>query len=102
MNEHNILRFATLALVLAAAPAVHAVAQPRLTNARVTEQAVTRPLGDTVKPLVANSAEPIWIAYAAPVEDGSSTMCCWSGMDDIGRGDNACCGMCRLEPGSGT
>jgi hypothetical protein len=102
MNEHNILRFATLALVLVAAPAMQATAQPKLTNARVTEQAVTRPLGDTITQLVASAAEPIWIAYAAPVEDGSATMCCWSGMDDFGRGDHACCGMCRLEPGSGT
>jgi hypothetical protein len=92
---------ALLAALILLMPSAAAFAQPRLSNARVTEQAVTRSLADTVS-LAAASAEPIWIAYAAPVEDGSSTMCCWSGMDDIGRGDNACCGMCRLEPGSGT
>jgi hypothetical protein len=77
-------------------------AQPRLTNARVTEQAVTRRLSDTMKGLVASAgADPMWIAYAVPVEDGSSSMCCWSNGTIEGRSDS-CCGACRLEPGSGT
>lgn len=89
--------FALAVLFLAAAPAF---AQPRLTNARVTGQPVARTLSETVNRLVAAAAEPIWIAYAAPVEDGSSSMCCWSNGRIEGRGD--CCGSCRLEPGSGT
>jgi hypothetical protein len=78
-------------------------AQPRLTNARVTEQAVTRTLTETVNQLTAASTAPLWIAYAMPVENGSSSMCCWSGgFDNVGRGNDACCGTCKLEPGSGT
>jgi hypothetical protein len=59
-------------------------------------------VNDTINQLVTSSAGPIWIAYAMPVEDGRSSMCCWSGGFDGGRGDDACCGTCRLEPGSGT
>ena len=98
MNSNSAWQFAILALLLASVPAA---AQPRLTNARVTEQPVARTLSETVNRLVSSSAEPIWIAYAVPVEDGSSSMCCWSSGDGFGRGD-ACCGSCRLEPGSGT
>jgi hypothetical protein len=94
------VRRCTMAGVVLLSVGAPAVAQPRLTNARVTEQAVTRALDATINGLVSSSTDPIWIAYAAPVENGSSSMCCWSGMDDT-RSD-ACCGTCRLEPGSGT
>ena len=87
-------------LVLAAAPAL---AQPRLTNARVTEHALTRTLTETIDQLVMSSKQPIWIAYAMPVENGSSSMCCWSGgAENGGRSSDQCCGTCRLEPGGGT
>ena len=80
-----------------------AVAQPKLTNARVTEQAVTRTLTETITQLVTGSTQPVWIAYAMPVENGSSSMCCWTGGFDNGsRNGDQCCGTCRLEPGSGT
>jgi hypothetical protein len=100
MTEYTGARIAILAVLLTALPVA---AQPRLSNARVTEQAVTRTLSDTVNRLVSAAVEPMWIAYGVPVENGSSSMCCWSGgVEGIGRGDGACCGGCRLEPGSGT
>lgn len=90
----------SVAVVAVLAVSAPAVAQPRISNGRVTEQPVTRTLSETVNRLVAAATEPMWIAYAAPVEDGSSSMCCWStGIE--GRGSD-CCGSCRLEPGSGT
>jgi hypothetical protein len=98
MSDNTVRRLMVLMLLLVAAPVF---AQPKLTNARVTEQAVTRGLGDTINQLTSASTSTLWIAYAMPVENGSSSMCCWSGGFD-GRGNDACCGTCRLEPGSGT
>jgi hypothetical protein len=70
--------------------------EPRLTNGRVTPQAVRGSLDATIDQIVQATTEPAWIAYAAPVADGRSQMCCWSGPD------GACCGGCRLEPGGGS
>jgi hypothetical protein len=92
-----------LALAAVLVVAASAAGQPRLANARVTEQAVTHTLSETVNRLTTASTETTWIAYAMPVENGSSSMCCWSGgFDSAGRGNDACCGTCKLEPGSGT
>jgi hypothetical protein len=79
--------------------ALPCAAQPRLTNARVTERAVAGGLDATVRQIVDAATEPAWIAWAAPVADGRSNMCCFSGDWNGGmtRG-----GQCRLEPGSGT
>ena len=79
--------------------ALPCAAQPRMTDARVTERPVTGSLDATVRGVSAAASEPLWIAWAAPVEDGRSTMCCFHGDWDTG-GNRM--GGCRLEPGSGT
>jgi hypothetical protein len=74
-------------------------AQPRMTDARVSERAVAGSLDATIRAIAASSPEPLWVAWAAPVEDGRSTMCCFQG--DWETAANRV-GTCRLEPGSGT
>jgi hypothetical protein len=80
--------------------ALPCAAQPRLTGARLTSRALTGSLESAVRQ-VANAAgtQPAWVAWAAPVADGRSTMCCYYG--DFS-GDMATGGTCRLEPGTGS
>jgi len=86
----------TAALLAVALPCA---AQPRITGARVTERALAGSLDATVRSIAAAATEPAWIAWAAPVADPRSNMCCFNGdwNDSAARA-----GTCRLEPGSGT
>jgi hypothetical protein len=83
-----------LLLLLAAVPAA---AQPRITNARVIEHTVSGSLEPTIRQIAGAATDPIWIAYAVPIENPERSMCCWSGVSQIGARE----GGCRLEPGSG-
>jgi hypothetical protein len=74
------------------AVALPCAAQPRLTNAKVTERALAGSLQDAVRD-AANSGGALWLGWAAPVADGRSTMCCYRDSDFGG-------GRCHLEPGS--
>ena len=86
----------TACLLVVALPCA---AQPRMSEARVTTHAVSGSLDATLRSLVASMSEPAWVAWAAPVADARSTMCCFH--DNWNDGANAV-GACRLEPGSGT
>jgi hypothetical protein len=75
--------------------ALPCAAQPRLTHTQVTERALTGALQAAVRQAARTASTPEWIAWAAPVADGRSTMCCYNGDWDAGT-----TGRCRLEPGS--
>jgi hypothetical protein len=79
------------------AVALPCAGQPRITNGQVTNQALAGSLDAAVRQLAtAAGAKPAWIAWAAPVADGRSSMCCFNG---DWHGGSATGGRCRLEPG---
>jgi HEAT repeats len=88
------------ALVTAAmlAVALPCAGQPRILNGQVRTEALAGTLEATVRQVAGSAgAKPAWIAWAAPVADGRSTMCCFNG-DWHASADTG--GRCRLEPGS--
>src|SRR5581483_340402 len=102
--------FRTIALtifgwsLLSAAPALaQAQAQAdlpmRLTNANVRQVPASGNLAAQVKELVAQQADPGWIAYTQPMIEGKTAGCCYGNDGGIYiDGDaSACCGLCRLE-----
>jgi hypothetical protein len=95
--------FTTLASALGAAALTAAVAlaqQPRLTNGKVTTQPAPA-LQQAFKAAVSNYADVGWIGYAVPVVDGERVMCCFNsgnGFVNGTGGNQACCGMCMLDP----
>jgi hypothetical protein len=78
------------------AVALPCAAQPRMTGAQVTERALAGSLQATVRQAASTGSTPAWIAWAAPVADGRSTMCCFRGDSQAGETG----GTCRLEPGA--
>ena len=77
--------------------ALPCAAQPRILNGQVTSQALTGTLEATVRQLAASTgAKAAWVAWAAPVADGRSSMCCFSG---DWHGESVTGGRCGLEPG---
>ena len=78
--------------------ALPCAAQPRLLNAKPVVQPLAGSLDAAVRQMAdVAGAEAAWIAWAAPVVDGRSSMCCFNGDWDAGRTTG---GRCRLEPGS--
>ena len=98
--------FTTLASALGAAAVTAAVAlaqQPRLANGTVTMQPAAT-LQQAFRAAVNTHADVGWVGYGVPVVDGERTMCCFNsgntfvnGVMTTG-GNQACCGMCSLEP----
>ena len=75
-----------------------AEAQPaNLTGAALTVRQADR---DFVRQAQALAEDPAahWIGWEAP-SSGERSSCCWSSSD--GWGSGACCGRCRLDPGTG-
>src|SRR5215204_4976153 len=88
--------FTTLASALGAVALTAAVAlaqPPRLTNGKVTTQPAAT-LQAAFRAAVNTHTDAGWIGYSVPVVDGERTMCCFNS----GNGNQACCGMCSLEP----
>lgn len=88
--------------LLSAAPALaqaQADVPMRLTNANVRQVPASRNLAAQVKELVAQQADPGWIAYTQPMIEGKTAGCCYGNDGGIYiDGDaSACCGLCRLE-----
>jgi hypothetical protein len=81
----------TAALVAAASAAT---AQPRLSNGELRPAAITGTFNRASLDALAAKTGVAWVGYAVPVTSGDHQMCCWSG------DGTACCGECRLEPGS--
>jgi hypothetical protein len=85
-----------LALLLIAAPAA---AQGRFTNARTETRAAAQGADAIARDVRAVAARggAAWIGYRVPMIAGPRHLCCY----DSFNGTDACCGMCRLENGSG-
>jgi hypothetical protein len=83
--------FAVIAFVAAAAPAS---AQPRLSNGELRPTAVAGTFNRSAFDALTAKTDAAWFGYSVPMTSGDRRMCCWN--DDMG----ACCGECRLEPGS--
>lgn len=80
--------------------ALPCAAQPRVVNAKITEQPLAGSLDAAVRQIAdATGSQAAWIAWAAPVVDGRRDMCCFNGDWDAGRITG---GRCRLEPGYST
>ena len=91
--------FTTLASALGAAALTAAVAlaqQPRLTNGKVTTQPAPA-LPQAFAAAINSHSDVGWVGYAVPVVDGERVMCCFNSGDTFG-GNQACCGMCTLDP----
>ena len=82
--------------VLAAAPAA---SQGRFTNARAEQRSAATGLEREVRAVMARGGAT-WIGYRAPMTAGPRHMCCYDSFSNPGSND-ACCGVCRLENGSG-
>jgi len=90
----------TLAIVLLAASA--AAAQGRFTNARTETRAASQGSDAIAREVRAVAARggAVWIGYRAAMVAGPRHMCCYDSVIDS-RDAGTCCGMCRLENGSG-
>jgi hypothetical protein len=85
---------------------VAAAQQPRIDNGRITLEQAGASLAQSVRSLIASTADVAWIGYSVPVVDGERMMCCSdSGTTWINGtmvSEAACCATCRLEPSSST
>ena len=82
-------------IVLAASP-IALGAQGRFTNARTETRSAAQGLEREIQAIAARGGI-VWIGYRAPIVAGHRQMCCFDGPPD----STGCCGMCRLEGGSG-
>jgi hypothetical protein len=81
-----------------------AAAQGRVSNAKTETRAATQALEQEIRALAARPGVT-WVGYRAPMVAGPRQMCCFDSLTDARVdgtvGGSACCGMCRLESGSG-
>jgi hypothetical protein len=89
-----VLRAAVLGVALLGAAAPVA-AQGRITNARTETRSAAQGLEREVRAVAARTGAS-WIGYRVPMVAGPRQMCCFDSISDSG-----CCGLCRLESGSG-
>ena len=85
-----------LVAAITAAAAHPIAAQGRITNARTETRPVAQSLDREMRAL-ANRAGVTWAGYRVPMIAGSRHMCCYDSVGDT----HGCCGVCRLENGSG-
>ena len=100
--------FRSIALALTAATATSVAVvlaqQPRITNGKIDQQAVSNSLAQSFRSLVAAQSDVGWIGYAVPIVDSERVMCCFSGDTNFINGTisssdaRSCCRACRLEP----
>jgi hypothetical protein len=72
-------------------------AQGRFTNARTETRPAAQGLEREVRALAARGGVT-WFGYRVPMVSGPRQMCCY---DTISSSGDSCCGVCRLESGSG-
>jgi hypothetical protein len=85
------------ALILFAPFAAAALAQGRITNARTETRSAAQGLEPEMRAAAARQGVT-WVGYRAPMVAGPRQMCC----NDVSSAPpGACCGLCRLESGSG-
>lgn len=83
-------------LALALLTAASAAAQGRITNARTETRSAAQGLDREVRAVLSRSGAT-WFGYRVPMVAGPRQMCCY----DTISSDQTCCGICRLESGSG-
>ena len=83
----------TASLTVLAAPAA---GQGRFTNARTETRSAAQGLDREVRAIAARGGAA-WIGYRAPMTASQRHMCCYDNISSAGN----CCGICRLENGSG-
>jgi len=86
-----------IALTIALMASAAANAQGRFTNARTETRAAAQGLDSEVRALAARGGIT-WFGYHVPMVSGPRQMCCY---DTIPPSGDSCCGVCRLEGGSG-
>src|SRR5262249_18812380 len=72
-------------------------AQGRIGNARTETRSAAQGLEREVRAIAGRSGVT-WFGYRVPMVAGPRQMCCY---DTVATRDDACCGSCRLESGSG-
>jgi hypothetical protein len=83
------MKHACLILLAAAAAAL---AQPRMTNAKLETRAFSGGV-DQFKALISSQTQPVWFGYTVPIIPGDRNSCCYYSSDGMSwRG-------CNLEPG---
>jgi hypothetical protein len=82
-----------ISLLLAAVPAA---AQGRFTNGKTETRSAAQGLQREVQAAAARGGV-VWVGYRVPMVAGHRQMCCYDGPFE----STGCCGMCRLEGGSG-
>jgi hypothetical protein len=75
--------------------AVPGAAQGRITNAKTETRSAAQGLDRELRAAAAKQGIS-WVGYRVPMVAGPRQMCCFDTISD-----NACCGICRLESGSG-
>jgi HEAT repeat protein len=73
------------------------VGQARITNAKPETRSAAQGLEREIR-AAASRPGVTWIGYRVPMVAGPRRMCCF---DSIGDHGDSCCGVCRLENGSG-
>jgi HEAT repeats len=79
------------------APAPPAFAQGRIINAQTDTRPAPQGLEREMRAAAAR-AGVTWVGYRVPMIAGPRQMCCF---DSVSATGNTCCGLCRLESGSG-
>ena len=95
---------AALTTATATSVAVVLAQQPRITNGKIDQQAVSSSLAPSFRTLLAAQSDVGWIGYSVPIVDSERVMCCFSGDTNFINGtistsdSRSCCRACRLEP----
>lgn len=95
-RERDALSRAIVVIATLLATAGVCLAQGRLTNARTETRSAAQGLDREMR-TVAGRSGVTWVGYRVPMIAGPRQMCCYDSVGDAG----ACCGVCRLESGSG-
>ena len=93
MRASLIVRTASLIVLLAPATVL---AQGRFTNVRAETRSAAQGLQREIQGVAARGGVA-WVGYRVPMVAGHRQMCCFDTLQDA----TGCCGLCRLEGGSG-
>lgn len=74
---------------------------PRVSNGQVQTASASAGLEKTVRSLIGQSSDTVWIGYAVPTQSSSRFICCCGNFRDF-RNRGGCSGDCRLEDDHGS
>ncbi len=69
--------------------------QAQFANAKLETRSASSGLQNSMNQIVADSAQPVWVAYEVPSIDGNQNNCCGTTINN--NGQVALCGTCNLE-----